>query len=266
MPDGGAVDSELLVERRGAALWCIFNRPRAMNAVTPAVVTAMEQALDLIANEPGIRCLIITGKGRAFCAGANLNAVGSPDTATSEIDAFIDSINTLLLRITRLEIPVVAAINGTAAGAGLEFALCADFIVARAGASIGDGHSRFGLLPGGGASVRLPRRIGLAAAKWLSFTGALHPAQDLLTCGLVQCVYPADSFDHDVRELIETITSRSPLGLRIVKELIDKSLERDVPDALAAEQEQLKTYRSSYDRAEGMAAFRAKRQPVFRGI
>lgn len=267
MPNRKANTAPLLFEQRDQVAWLTFNRPAALNSVNPAMLTALHQALDKILADGDARCVVLTGAGEAFCSGSDLSVVDGTAGPEHEqqVDAFIAEVNGLLNRIEQLPLPVIAAVNGTAVGAGLEFALCADLIVARADARIGDGHARFGLLPGGGASVRLPRRIGTAAAKWLSFTGDLLPAEHLAACGLVQCMYPAAVFAAEVQQLATRIASRSPLGLRRVKALIDNAMRVPIEQALAEERRQLKLHRSSWDRAEGLAAFAEKRTPRFRG-
>jgi len=268
MPSHNENTDELLVESRGQVAWLTLNRPAALNSVNPAMLTAMHEALEGVLADDSVRCIVLTGAGDAFCSGSDLGVVGGMMGPELEqrVDRFIADVNSLLNRIERLPLPVIAAVNGIAVGAGLEFALCADLVVARTDARIGDGHARYGLLPGGGASARLPRRIGTAAAKWLSFTGDLLPAEQLLACGLVQCVYPATDFAAAVERLASRIASRSPLGLRRVKALLDNAMLVPLEQALAEEQRQLRLHRSSWDRAEGMSAFAEKRTPRFRGM
>jgi len=268
MPNGAPAVEELVVERHGHVMWLTLNRPAALNSMNPPIVAALHRALDGLTADDSVRVVLFTGTGNAFCAGSDLGVVAEGEAAAREasLNGFIGEINRLLCRIEKLELPVIAALNGTTLGAGLELALCADLIVASADAKVGDGHARFGLLPGGGASARLPRRIGVAASKWLSFTGDLIAAEKLLDCGLVQCVFAPDDFPQAVAQLAERIASRSPLGLRRMKRLIDNALLVPLHQALADEQAMLKLHRSSWDRAEGLAAFAAKRTPSFRGI
>jgi enoyl-CoA hydratase/carnithine racemase len=260
--------AELLVEQRGYVAWLTLNRPTALNSVNPAMVAALQATLDAIASDGTTRAMVLTGAGDAFCSGADLDVVAGEDGLGHEqrVDRFIADVNALLNRIESYPLPVLAALNGITLGAGLELALCADIIVARSDARIGDGHARYGLLPGGGSSARLPRRIGTAAAKWLSFTGDLITADRLLECGLVQCVYEAADFHDSVAHLADKIAGRSPLGLARMKKLINNAPNVTLEQALADEQAMLRLHRSSFDRAEGLAAFAAKRAPNFKGI
>lgn len=267
MASGKPSSDELLVERRGAVVWLTLNRPAALNAVNPAMLAALRAALDGIEADSAIRSIVLTGSGDSFCTGADLRVVSDPDGDDHErqVERFIEDVNDVLNRLERLPCPVIAALNGTTLGAGLELALCADMIVAQSDARVGDGHARYGLLPGGGASARLPRRIGTAAAKWLSFTGDLIEAERLVPWGLVQWVFPPDEFHDAVERLAARIASRSPLGLKRMKRLIDNALLVPLEQALSDEQQMLKMHRSSWDRAEGLAAFADKRTPTFRG-
>ncbi len=268
MTESNPGSTDLIVERQGQVTWLKFNRPDALNALNESMVTGMQAALAAIEAGDGTRVLVIAGIGRAFCAGADLKRARSLDGAVNgeaASAAFIDSVHRLMNRLESLSLPVIAALNGLTLGAGLEFALCCDLIVAQADARIGDGHARFGLLPGGGGSARLPRRIGAANAKWLLFTGELLPAARLYDWGLVQQLLPAEGFEAAVQALGETVAARSPLGLRRMKDLADKALSRSLDEALAAEREMIRQHRSSRDRQEGLAAFSEKRDPIFNG-
>ena len=269
MASDDATADELLVEVHDRVAWLTLNRPAALNSVNPAMLAALHSAVDRIVADDDVRAIVLTGTGRAFCAGADLGVVNGAEADAEaqerRVQEFVDGVNAFLKRLESLPLPVIAALNGMTLGAGLEFALCADFVVATASARIGDGHARYGLLPGGGASARLPRRVAPAAAKWLSFTGDLVEAAQLLPCGLVQCVFPDEEFAGSVARLARRIASRSPLALRRVKTLIDNALLVTLEQALADERAMLIEHRSSWDRAEGLRAFAERRDPEFRG-
>lgn len=262
-------DGDVVLERSGAVACIRLNRPQALNAVTPGMVQAIDAALDDCAAHPAVRVVVLTGTGRAFCVGADLKraaerAATGPDGPTAT-DAFMAAFNALANRIEAFPRPVLAAINGMTMGAGLELALAADVILASSAARIGDGHARYGLLPGGGASARLPRRVGEAAAKWMFFTGEFQSNEDLLRWGLLQAVFAEEHFEVEVRRVCDLIAARSPLGLARLKELANAARCRSLPEALAAEQAMLRLHMTSGDRAEGLAAFAGKRKPVFTG-
>ena len=161
--------------------------------------------------------------------------------------------------------PVIAAINGVCCGGGLELAMMCDFMIAAASAKIGDAHANFGALPGGGATVRLPRIVGANWARYLMFTGELYPAAQMAAIGLVIRVVEDSQLESEVQALAERIASKSPLGLRRMKMLINDGL--DMPQALAMKMEKLVSgeHMRSNDAAEGGRAFKEKRKPEFRG-
>jgi len=263
------IGDDVVVDLTGAVARITLNRPQALNAITPEMVQGIGVALDRCEDERGVRVVVLRGSGRAFCVGADLKGAAARGAADiggrTATDVFMAAFNDLLNRIAAFPGPVIAAINGMTMGAGLELALAADFIVASSAARIGDGHARFGLLPGGGASARLPRRVGEAAAKWMFFTGDFQSNEDLLRWGLLQALFAEERFDEEVERLCGTIAGRSPLGLRRLKDLVNNSRCRSLPEALAAEQAMLRLHMTSSDRAEGLAAFAGKRRPVFTG-
>ena len=161
--------------------------------------------------------------------------------------------------------PVIAAVNGIATAGGLELVLCCDLVVAARSARMGDGHANYGLLPGAGASARLPRKVGATRAKYLFFTGELLPAQAMKDAGLVNEIAPDDGLIEFTEALIAKLASKSPLGLRRMKQLADDALEVTLDQALNYEQQINEHYSVSYDRQEGLAAFNGKRKPVFLG-
>ena len=160
-------DDPVLYERRGAAAWLTLNRPEALNALTVPLIQCLDACLTRAEAETELRAIVVTGAGRAFCAGADLKSIGV--LLADDVERFgAEFIRPLLAVLDRLEasaLPVIAAVNGIAAAGGLETILACDLVIAAQGARIGDAHANYGLIPGGGGSVRLPRRIGPARAK-----------------------------------------------------------------------------------------------------
>lgn len=243
-----------------------LNRPAAMNALNPAIVQAMSDALSEASSRGDVRAVVITGGGRAFCAGADLKFVqaegSDDDTATTR---FLDDLQTLLDRIEAFQAPVIASVNGLALAGGLELVLCCDLVVAARSARFGDAHANFGLLPGGGGSVRLPRKIGVTRAKYLMFTGDFVSAQDMEIAGLVNQVVDDGQLVAATLALAKRIGAHSPLGLARMKRLIDDGIEQPQSVALRQELLMLALHRHSADMREGLAAFREKREPRFIG-
>ena len=260
-------DSSAVValERRSSTAWITLERPEAMNAFDPALVFQLSAAVREAADDPSVRVLVITGSGRAFSAGADLKAISSPD---GDVDAeamlaFVAEAAAMIETVAAVGKPVIAAVNGLALAGGLELALACDLIIASDRALLGDAHSNFGLLPGAGGSVRLTRRIGASAAKRLMYSGDSVPAPDLVVCGLVDEVVPAGLLESKVEDLAAQFAAKSPRGLAAMKRLVDNASDSSLADALEAEQRELARHAHSPDLAEGLAAFRAKRAPVF---
>lgn len=160
---------------------------------------------------------------------------------------------------------MIAAVNGIAVAGGLELILCCDLVYAAETAQLGDGHANYGLLPGGGGSIRLPRRIGKSRANELLFTGGLVAAQTLVGPGLINKVVPASQLVGEVGQVVEQIAAKSKLGLGRMKRLVSDGLEQPVSTGLRLELLAGVAHANSYDMREGLAAFAGKRSPRFRG-
>lgn len=256
----------VLTEARGAALWLTLNRPAAMNAITPDVVSGLQGGLDRALADDGVRAVVLSGAGRAFCAGADLKHVrettAGDEAATA---AFLQTVLQLMNRIEKFPKPVIAAINGLALAGGLELVLCCDLVVAARGARLGDAHANYGLLPGGGSSVRLPRKIGPTRAKYLLFTAEFVPAERLVEAGLVNEVVDDAELPAAVERLVAKLAPKSPLVLRRMKALVDDGLDQPIETALRLELLASEVHAHSHDMQEGLAAFEEKRAPRFIG-
>ena len=209
---------------------------------------------------------MVTGSGRAFCAGADLKAVraasagGDESAATS---AFLRQVGAVFDRLESLPIPTIAAINGLTLAGGLELMLCCDVAICAASARLGDGHANFGQIPGGGGTLRLPRRIGASRAKQLMFTGAVVPADIAGLWGLVDEVVAGDGLLARVQEITEQVAAKSALVLERMKELVNQAPLCTDTKALQAELQMSDLHMASYDRNEGLAAFSEKRVPRY---
>lgn len=258
-------DLSVQVDVRAGAVWVALNRPAAMNAITPDVVSGVIAALAL-ADDPEIKAVVLIGTGRAFCAGADLKYVNSTSQGDEAATAkFLDSILDMMARLEACPRPVIAAVNGLALAGGLELVLCCDLVIAARSAKLGDAHANFGLLPGGGGSVRLPRKIGPTRAKYLMFTGEFLPAEDLIACGLVNEVVDDDELIAAAERLVAKLGSKSSLVLRRMKALVDDGLEQPKDVALRSELLVSEVHAHSHDMKEGLSAFEEKRTPSFIG-
>lgn len=254
-------------ERRGAGAWVWINRPDALNAISPDLVDDLEKAMDEVEADPSIRAMIISGRGRAFSAGADLKfvkrALGGSDF--TEFRAFTKHLMAVFNRLEGLSKPVIAAVNGLALAGGLELLLCCDLVIAAESARIGDAHANFGLLPGGGSSARLPRKIGVTKAKFLLYTGDFLPAQAMYEAGLVNQVVPDDQLVAATDKVVETLSKKSPLSIELVKNLVLDGMEQPLDQALRLELMAFEAYAHSHDLKEGLDAFNSKRTPTFNG-
>ncbi|MDP6621801.1 MAG: enoyl-CoA hydratase/isomerase family protein [Alphaproteobacteria bacterium] len=256
--------SNIVVEQRGPVAWITLNRPEAMNALTVALMRELGAALQSLENDPGVRVLVLTGAGRAFCGGADLKDVAG-DTPGAAIAAFIEVAGPVVRHLAAFPKPVIAAVNGLALAGGLELVMCCDLALARESAKLGDAHANFGLIPAGGGSVRLTRRIGPQRAKLLLFTGRFVSAQEALELDLVTGVSADADLEGDVQSLAEAIAAKSPLGLKRMKSLVADATRLSEEDALRAEERLAIEHSDSADAREGLAAFGEKRKPVFEG-
>lgn len=255
----------VVTEVRNGAMWIRLNRPDAMNSLTPDVLDAINNALGAAEFQRDVMTVVLTGSGRAFCAGADLKYVKT-QAGESGTNNFLKSVLATMNRIERFPKPVIAALNGLTLAGGLELVLCCDLVLAARSAKIGDAHANYGLLPGGGSSVRLPRIIGATRAKYLLFTGDFVDATEMLTAGLVNKVVDDDQLDIATQALAEKISTKSPLGLRRMKALVDDGLQQPMDTALRLELLACEVHQHSADLHEGLAAFNEKRAPRFTGL
>lgn len=259
-------DEVLSDQREDGSLWLFMNRPAALNSLTDGLVAGLAAGIEEASRDMAVRAVVISGVGRAFCAGADLKyAVRyEGDQVTPSID-FLERVAALLNAIETAPQPVVAAVNGLALAGGLEIVLACDLVFAAESANFGDAHANYGLIPGGGASARLPRKVGPTRAKWLLFSGEFISAARAEQLGIVNEVVPDDQLGARVSEVVATLASKSPLGLKRMKELVNGALEQPLSTALRAELLASELHYRSLDMREGLEAFAAKRPPRFSG-
>ena len=257
-------DAPLLLETFGPVARLTMNRPKAMNALNVAMIEAFMTVLPRLATDEGIRVLVLSGSGNAFCAGADLKQALAGDPAPGEPD-FLDRARAMTAALASFPKPVIAALNGVTMAGGLEVAMCADIIIAADSAQIGDAHANFGMFPGGGGAAVLPRIMPLNTALYLLFTGKSFSASEMKALGLVSEVHPAAALADAAMALAELIAAKSPAALRRMKEVARASADKTRADALLHEQVMLRAHLRSADLAEGLRAFAEKRPPQFTG-
>jgi enoyl-CoA hydratase/carnithine racemase len=264
-------DDAVLLDQRDSALWLRLNRPATMNGLNQEILDGLHRGLDRAAADPDTRCIVIAAAGRAFCAGADLAYAQSlaarerPPGRYSPGQLFLRRVRDLFDRLEAIDNPTIAAIQGITVGGGLELVLCCDMALASRSARIGDGHANYGQIPGGGASVRLTRRLGLSRAKHLMFTGALHPAERFEGTDLLVAVVDDDQLEREIDTIAAQIATKSPVGLARMKMLANDGMQVPPDVGLTMELEQCALHETSADWHEGIAAFNEKRTPKYIG-
>ncbi len=257
-------DDVLRMEEKDGVLWLTLNRPQVMNSFNFDLLRALKAQIDGIRFRPDIRVVIITGAGeKAFCAGADLKERAT--LPPLQVKEFIFTIRDLFSSIENLNKPVIAAVNGVALGGGTELALACDIRIASATASMGLTETRLAIIPGAGGTQRLPRLIGRGKAKELIFTGRRVPAEEALAIGLVNQVCAPDQLRKTCDAMAAEICETGPIAIEQAKYAINHGLETDLHTGLAIESNAYWVTIPTQDRLEGLAAFREKRKPVYKG-
>jgi 2-(1,2-epoxy-1,2-dihydrophenyl)acetyl-CoA isomerase len=255
----------IVVEREGRLGWIRINRPERLNAFADDMRDRLDAALAELEDEPAVRCVAITGVGRAFSTGGDVERLAAL-TASKDATAFENLVRTgirVVRRIDSMGKPVIAAVNGAAAGAGAALALACDLRIASQNASIGLTFIRIGLHPDWGAAYFLPRLIGSALAAELVYTGGMINAKRAERVGLFNSVVPAAELESAVRGLAGQIASGPADVIADSKRTLRRSLAADLEEILEMEaQAQLRAFRSK-DSEEGVRAFLEKRSPRF---
>ena len=254
----------LLKDEQDGVVTLTLNRPAVMNSFNFAMLHALRDAVEALRFARDVRVLIVTGAGeRAFCAGADLKErVTLPPEKVKE---FIFTIRNLFSTIEHLNKPVIAAVNGIALGGGTELALASDIRIASTTATMGLTETRLAIIPGAGGTQRLPRLVGRGKAKELIFTGRRVGAQEALDLGMVNQVVKPESLLDACRQMAAMICETGPVAIEQAKYAINHGLETDLATGLAIESNAYWVTIPTEDRLEGLAAFREKRKPVYKG-
>ncbi|WP_028390765.1 enoyl-CoA hydratase [Bacillus cihuensis] len=240
-----------------------LNRPNSANALSFKLLEEFNNVLDSLKSNRTVRCVVITGAGINFCAGADLKERIGMDG--DQVRRTVELIRCTMDAIQNLPVPVIAAINGAAFGGGLELALACDIRLASTTAKMGLTETSLGIIPGAGGTQRLPRIVGVSIAKELIFTAKRIDAEEALKLGLVNKITEADQLMNIAYELACEISRNAPLSLRAAKKAINEGMDSDLARGLEVERNCYDTIIESKDRLEGLQAFKEKRRPVFTG-
>jgi enoyl-CoA hydratase/carnithine racemase len=247
----------ILVEKTEGIAKITLNRPQAMNALNPALLRELADAFEALRSDDDLDCVVITGAGRAFCAGVDIKSMDE-GSAESSAKARTKLALKIIDTIENLEAPVIAAVNGYCFTGGLELALACDMIVASENAAFGDTHAKWGLTAIWGGSQRLPRVVGVMKAKELMFTCATISAREAKEIGLVNRVTPAEALEDTVMEMARSIAANSRLANRAHKQLINRGMMIDLGSALKMAEQ--KAPGPTRDSEERLRAFKERKK------
>ncbi|MCB1738869.1 MAG: 2-(1,2-epoxy-1,2-dihydrophenyl)acetyl-CoA isomerase [Gammaproteobacteria bacterium] len=265
---------DFTIEQSVATL-CL-NRPEALNSFTATMHAEVREALQRLReavgdgrSTPAIRCLLLTGRGRGFCAGQDLKdpavAPAADGTMPDIADTIEQNYNPLIRALMELPVPVICAVNGVAAGAGVSIALACDLVLAARSASFIQAFCHIGLLPDSGGTWNLPRAVGMARAKGLAMLGEKLSAEQAEQWGLIWRCVDDDALMTEAERLARHLASQPTLALARIKQALNQSMHNDLHSQLALERDYMSELSRSHDYREGVEAFTAKRKPVFKG-
>ncbi|MDX1578291.1 MAG: enoyl-CoA hydratase [Gemmatimonadota bacterium] len=259
------MSDRVLIDVDGAVGTITLNRPEKLNAFVGAMRDDIAEALETLGSDDGVRVVVVTGAGRAFCAGADVGYLTEliETQALDEAVALVEAGRRVVLAIRDMPKPVIAALNGPAAGGGANLALACDLRIASERASIGQTFNRIGLHPDWGGTYAVPRLVGPARAAELFFFADMVPAEEAERFGLVNRVVPHDELAPTARDWAERLAAKPALPLRLAKRAIQHSLSSTVGEMLDYETEAQRACFESPDALEGVRAFIEKREPRF---
>lgn len=242
-----------------------LNRPQKLNAFNREMALQLQQILDECASMHEVRCVYLTGAGKGFSAGQDLEEVVDPEGPGMQ-RILSEQYNPVITRIANLPKPILAAVNGVAAGAGANIALCCDIVVAAQSASFIQAFSKIGLIPDSGGTFTLPRLIGRQKASALMMLGDKVSATEAERLGMLYKVFADDVFEAEAKAIATTLAGMPTRGLALTKHALNYSATNTLEQQLLLEDELQQQAANTYDFKEGVQAFLEKRKPVFKGL
>ncbi len=263
----GQENRAVLEKREGSIATLILNRPERMNALNKDLAVGLNEALGRLDADQSVNVVVIAGAGRAFCAGGDLGVIGKgrQENDMTELDPILRAGMQAVLKIRTMRQPVIAAVHGPAAGAGMNIALAVDMRIASEDATFGQNFAKVGLFPDYGGTFFLPELVGTAKAAELFYTGDMIDAAEALRLGIVNRVVPLAQLESEVRALAQKIANGPAIAIRAVKRALFASTEEELTRMLEQEVEQQMKCFPSEDCGEGIRAFFEKRAPKFQG-
>lgn len=244
----------------------ILNRPEVLNALDVPLAEAFRDAVEEVAQDDRVRAIVLSGEGRAFVAGGDVAAFGSDFSRSSEVvDALLDALHPALMRLRALDAPVIAAVRGVAAGAGLSLVLNSDLVIAEEGARFVVAYDKVGSAPDCGGTWFLPRKVGRAKAAELMFLGESLDTRQALAAGIVNRVVPVGELETATDDIATRVARGATRAFGQFKRLTDAALERPLAEHLEAERAAFLAGTQTADFREGVTAFLVKRKPDFTG-
>lgn len=257
--------SSILLRIENNIGYLTLNRPEVFNSFNREMALEMQTTLDRCANDANVRAIVISGAGKAFCAGQDLKEVTTPELMPGFKKILEEHYNPIIERIRTIDKPIIAAVNGVAAGAGANIALACDIVVASESAAFIQAFSKIGLVPDSAGTFFLPRLIGFQKASALMMLGDKVTAREAFEIGMIYKFYPIALFEEEVQKLAETLAKMPTHAIALTKKLLNKSMVNDLQEQLAMESDLQIEASESRDYNEGVNAFIEKRAPQFNG-
>lgn len=258
------MSSTIIYEVKDNVGYISLNRQEKFNSFNKEMAFALQDALDKCTQDKEVRCIYLTGEGKAFCAGQDLAEATDPQGP--ELEAIVEQhYNQIIKRLRNIEKPIIAAVNGIAAGAGANIALACDIVLATQSASFIQAFSKIGLIPDSAGTFFLPRLVGMQRAAALMMTADKVSAEEAVAMGMIYKSYSDGSFAEESKAMAKNLATMPTKGIGLTKRLLNQSYNNSLEQQLEQEKKVQVEAGSSYDFKEGVAAFLEKRKPVFKG-
>ncbi|RYD56904.1 MAG: 2-(1,2-epoxy-1,2-dihydrophenyl)acetyl-CoA isomerase [Sphingobacteriales bacterium] len=256
--------STVLSNIENGVAYLSLNRPEKFNSFNREMALALQDVLDKCEDDDDVRCIYLTGTGKGFCAGQDL--AEATDPKGPELECIVrEHYNPIIRRLRNIEKPIVAAVNGVAAGAGANIALACDIVVATKSASFIQAFSKIGLIPDSAGTFFLPRLVGMQRASALMMLGDKVPAEDAVTMGMIYKSFADDTFEAESKKIAMNLAQMPTVGIGLTKRLLNRSFDNTLEQQLDMEKDVQVIAGSTHDFREGVNAFLEKRMPVFKG-